>query len=39
MMQIRSHLRRAGSAIEVLHPVELLLPPAAASGPRSGATR
>jgi hypothetical protein len=27
MMQIRSHLRRAGSAIEVLHPVELLLPP------------
>jgi hypothetical protein len=27
MMQIRSHLRRAGSAMAVLHPVELLLPP------------
>ncbi len=29
MMQIRSHLRRAGHAIEVVHPVELLLPPRA----------
>jgi glycolate oxidase iron-sulfur subunit len=26
MMQIRAHLRRAGSTIPVLHPVELLLP-------------
>lgn len=29
MMQIRSHLRRAGHAIDVVHPVELLLPPRA----------
>ena len=26
MMQIQSHLRRAGSSIAVMHPVELLLP-------------
>ncbi len=26
MMQLRAHLRRAGSDIPVLHPVELLLP-------------